>query len=568
MRARALLAGLLTACAAQPSVQKAAPGATEAARPNIVLVLFEDLSPRLGAYGDPLARTPAFDRIATEGVRYTNAYTAAGVCAPSRAALITGRHPQTIGAQHMRTMGVAGLRGGGPQEYLAVPPPEVKAFPELLRATGYYASNDHKKDYQFGTPFTVWDADAQGADWTGRADGQPFFAMITLMTSHESYVWPEDMRSESPLVQAVTARNRRALSGKARVTDPGDVTVPPYLPDTPEVRRDIATHYDNVAFTDAGLGAIYDRLEADGLLDETILIVSTDHGDGLPRMKRSLYDSGLHVPMVVRYPDGRGAGSVDDRLVSFVDLAPTILDWAEVPTPSWMQGRDVAPPTDDAPRDYVFASLDRLDGLPGLRRAVRDERYKLIWNGLPDSPYYAPLPFRDVQPSMRALWAGRAAGTLPEAAARLFEPLPTWQLFDTDADPDEVRNLADDPAHADDFARLRGALAGWRAEIGDTAPPEVRMIDAMWPGGTQPLTHPPAVRIEGGVVTLSTPTEGASIGYRLGDEERWRLYTGPFRPPPDVAVTAKAIRYGYAESEAVTASPTSASTDADTDDLP
>ena len=554
MRARwPLFALLAVACTAPLASDEASEqGQGGSARPNVVLVLFEDMSARVGAYGDALARTPAFDRIAAEGVRYTNTYTAAGVCAPSRAALITGRHPQTISAQHMRTMGVAGLKGGGPQEYLAVPPPEVRAFPELLRAAGYYATNDYKTDYQFGEPFTVWDRNAKGADWTGRAEGQPFFAMVTLMTSHESYVWPEDMRSENPLVQAVTARNRSELADKAHVTDPQDVTVPPYLADTPEVRRDIATHYDNVAFTDAALGRIYDRLAADGLLDETIMIVSTDHGDGLPRMKRSLYDSGLRVPFVVRYPDGRGAGTVDNELVSFVDLAPTILDWGGIDAPSWMQGRDFAPPTDDAPRDYVFASLDRMDTVQNLRRAVRDDRYKLIWNGLKDRAYFTPLPFRDIQPSMQALWAGHEAGTLPPAAAALFEPLPTWQLYDTDADPDEAVNLAGDPDYAAVEARLRRALADWRARIGDEPVPETEMIEAMWPGGRQPRTAAPAVERTGSALKMSSATPGAAIGYRTVPDGTWRLYTGPIEAP-DETVEAKAIRYGYAESAVVAA---------------
>ena len=556
---RFLLALTLFACAApapqtEEGLRTEPAPAPAPARPNIVLVLFEDMSARVGAYGDPLARTPAFDRIAAEGVRYTNVYTASGVCAPSRASLMTGRYANTIGAQHMRTMGYLGAPGGGPQDYLAVPPPEVRAFPELLRAAGYHTSNDWKTDYQFGEPFTIWDESEEGADWTGREEGQPFFAMITLLTTHESFVWPTDLESDAPLVRAVVARNREAFADKAAITDPAAVEVPPYLPDVPAVRRDIATHYDNIAFTDAALGALYERLEAEGLLDETILIVSTDHGDGLPRMKRSLYDAGLHVPFVVRYPDGQGAGTVTDDLVSFVDLAPTILSFAGAEAPGWMHGADFAGEDRDPPRRFVFATQDRLDTVPAWRRAVRDERYKLIRNYRPGDAYFHPLPFRDVQPSMQALWAGRAAGTLPEAAARLFEPLPEIQLYDTQEDPHEVRNLAGDPGHADTQARLLAALEDWRGRVGDqSAMPEAEMIEAFWPGGEQPVTTEPVIETDAaGRTVLTSATQGASLGYRA-DGGPWTLYIGPFEAPPGAALEAKAVRYGYAESLVATA---------------
>lgn len=208
-------------------------------RPNIVLVLFEDMSSRVGAFGDPLAQTPNFDRIAAEGVMYTNVFTTSGVCAPSRAALITGRHQQTIGAQHMRTTSAGGLPPGGPQNYLAVPPPEVKAFPELLRAADYYTSNNSKTDYQFGEPFTIWDTSGDSADWSMRGEGQSFFHMHTLLTTHESAIWPTDMVPTSPIEGFIVAMNQQVFADRESVTDPLDVEVPPYLPDTPIVRRDM-----------------------------------------------------------------------------------------------------------------------------------------------------------------------------------------------------------------------------------------------------------------------------------------------------------------------------------------
>ncbi|MEL6727177.1 MAG: sulfatase [Pseudomonadota bacterium] len=544
--------GFATNCAGS---QSASPEMVDTdPRPNIVLVLFEDMSPRVGAFGDTLAVTPNFDRIAREGVRYTNVFTTSGVCAPSRAALITGHYQHTIGAQHMRTTNAAGLPTGGPQPYLAVPPPYVKAFPETLRAAGYHTSNDSKTDYQFGEPFTVWDMSGQGADWTGRSDGQPFFHMRSFFNTHESAIWPKTMEPTNPVEAFLVDRNQTVFAERASTVSPDDVPVPPYLPDTPEVRQDIATHYDNIAFTDEALGALYDRLNEEGVLDETILIVSTDHGDGLPRMKRSLYDSGLHVPMVIRYPDGWGAGTLNDELISFIDLAPTILSWADLNPSETLHGKDFAGADRDPERAYVFAAQDRMDSEMSRRRAVRDNRYKYIRNFQEMDPYFEPLAFRGSQPSMKALWAGRADGTLPDAANRLFEPLPEEQLYDTLKDPHEIHNLATDEDYASERVRLRAELEGWMEAYGDMSNvSELDMIYEMWPGGEQPATEPVGVDWErvGGFyqVILVSNTIGASIGYRLGGEESpWQLYSGPLRVAPGTVLQVKAIRYGYAES--------------------
>ncbi|MEL7042866.1 MAG: sulfatase [Pseudomonadota bacterium] len=528
--------------------------AVSTAPPNIVLVLFEDLSPRIGAFGDALAVTPNFDKIAAEGVRYTNVFTTSGVCAPSRAALITGRYQHTIGAQHMRTTNAAGLATGGPQPYLAVPAPGVKAFPETLRAAGYHTSNDSKTDYQFGEPFTIWDISEEGADWSTRKADQPFFHMRTFFNTHESTIWPKDMTPRNPVEAFIVNRNQTVFATRQVTVTPDEVDVPPYLPDVDEVRRDLARHYDNIAFTDAQLGDLYDRLEAEGLLNDTILIVSTDHGDGLPRMKRSLYDSGLHVPMVIRYPDGWGAGSVNDEMISFIDLAPTILSWAGLEVADGLHGADFSGADRTPPRDYIFAAQDRMDSEMSRRRAVRDERFKYIRNFQPGDPYFEPLAFRDSQPSMKALWAGLADGSLPPEAARLFEPLPKEQFYDTREDPHEVRNLAEDKGYAGELERLRSQLDAWLETYGDmSVDPETEMINQMWPDGVQPVTKSvqAEMQMQDGAyeITLVSATEGASIGYRFADRENgWQLYNGPLRVSNGTTLEVKAIRYGYAES--------------------
>lgn len=397
-------------------------------RPNIVLIVVEDLSPRVGAFGDPVAQTPHLDRLAGEGVRFTNVFTSAGVCAPSRAALITGMHQASIGAQHMRTASFVwdASRSG----YEAVPPPTVKAFPEYLRASGYFTVNNVRTDYQFGEPFTIWDETGPEATWTHRAADQPFFAMYSQTITHESRLFAPDNVSGAegishhPDIWAYVAQRR----GEAfvRRTDPAAVSVPPYYPDTPAVRADIARQYDNVQIMDAWVGERMEELRRAGVLDNTIVIWTTDHGDGLPRGKRSLYDSGLRVPMIVRFPDGRGAGTIDERMISFVDLAPTILSLANAPRQPLMQGEDFFSAAFRG-HAYVFAARDRFDAVYfDKSRAVRSGDFKYIRNYNLDVPFYGDIPYRDNNATMRELRRMHSEGTLNAQQSGYFKtPRPS-----------------------------------------------------------------------------------------------------------------------------------------------
>lgn len=515
-------------------------------RPNIVWISIEDISPRVGAYGDPVARTPEMDRLAAEGVRYTRAFTTAGVCAPSRSAIITGMYQNGIGTHHMRTS----QEGPGlPTPYEAVPPPYVKAFPEYLRRAGYFATNNFKTDYQFGTPFTVWDESSREAHWRSprRAPGQPFFAVFNIMTTHESRSWvgPQDTVG----------------------TDPAAVEVPPYYPDTPTVRRQIARHYDNIAAADARVGEILAQLEEDGHADDTIVFLWGDHGDGLPRAKRWLYDSGLRVPLIIRWPGAIAPGSVSDRLVSLVDLGPTVLSVAGVRVPVHMDGRAFLGPQSRPARQYVHAARDRIDLVYDMVRATRDSRYKYLRNYDPQTPYVQLVPYRNNSGIVQELLRLHAAGALAGAAALwLRDHRPPEELYDLAEDPHEVRNLAGDPAAAPILERLRAAMDRWMDEIEDLGYlPEDRMVWQMWLGGPQPLTAAPVITprrstSSGAPDTLSAGTEidiysgthGASVAYTTdtGPDSHWELYDGPvILPPGTTTLRAKAIRYGYRESD-------------------
>ncbi|HEC03076.1 MAG TPA: sulfatase, partial [Phycisphaerales bacterium] len=267
-------------------------------RPNILWISCEDTSPDLGCYGDDYADTPNLDRLASEGCRYTNAFVPYPVCAPTRSSIITGMYPSTIGSMHMRT----NMRG-----YETVPPPYVRCFSEYMRAAGYFCTNHTKTDYQFKAPFTAWD---KGRDWRDRPGDMPFFSVINLTVSHESRNWPK--------------------KNETLIHDPAKVPVPPYYPDTPIVRQNLARYYDNVTKMDQQAGEILARLDADGLSDSTIVFFWGDHGRGLPRHKRWCYDSGIHVPLIVRRPGGIERGTVCDDLISLVDLGPTVMSLASV----------------------------------------------------------------------------------------------------------------------------------------------------------------------------------------------------------------------------------------------
>ena len=530
----------------------------ENAQPNILMIVAEDMSPRVGVYGDALAKTPSIDKLASEGVMYTNMHTISGVCAPSRSSLVTGVYATSMGTHQMRTS--QGRLSETITGYEAVPPPEVKAFPELLRAGGYRTANWAKKDYQFGEPFTLWDVDDGGfwgpidaALWRRLPEDKPWFVMMNLVSTHESYlVVPGDYPKQwAPFTNILLKERKRTTRA---ITDPNAVSVPPYLVDSAETRASIAQHYDNIAFMDTQVQSILDALAEDGLEDNTIVIFTTDHGDPFPRAKRAIYDSGTHVPFIIRYPSGEGAGTVETRLTSFVDIAPTVLRWAGLTPPDFIQGQDLV---NAAPRRYVFAGRDRMDQVADRARSVRDERFKLIQNFMPDEPYFRPLVFRDMFPSMQSLWQANKSEQLTDDQSVYFKtPRPTYELYDLKADPHEINNLAGNPEYEEELNRLRVALESWYEQVGDRAEVSEReMVFEMWQGESQPETAPPTARIqalEAGAkaVSLTVATDGASIGYKKNNGA-WEIYTKPVRLEKTDTLLAKAIRYGYKESEEI-----------------
>ncbi|MDX1947221.1 MAG: sulfatase [Pirellulaceae bacterium] len=519
--------------------------APAADRPNIVWISLEDISPDLGCYGDKYAVTPNIDRLAAEGCRYTNAFTHAGVCAPSRSGIITGMYPTSMGTHYMRCKGV--------------PPAFVKCFTEYLRAAGYYCTNDSKTDYNFDAPPTAWDENRSGAHWRNRPTKEtPFFAVINLTSTHESQIRAPEKQLEQ----------RRKSLAPGELHDPAQAVLPPYYPDTPVVRRDLANYYDNLTWTDRVVGKMLAELKADGLDDRTIVFFWGDHGRGLPRHKRWIYDSGIHVPLIVRWPGTLEPGSVSDELVAFVDFAPTVLSLAGIEIPTHLQGQAFLGPKKSAPREYVFAARDRMDETLDIIRAARDKRYKYIRNYRPDLPYAQPIAYMDQMPTMQEWRRLAKGGELAGPQALFFAAeKPVEELYDTQIDPHEIHNLVSDPAHADVLARLRAAHEKWRETTGDLGLiAEAELAERKRPGGEWAITAEPEISIADGQAVIHCATSGASIAYRLSADAdkqaekraektggRWLLYAGPFAVPAEAKVEAQAFRLGYRDSPKVTA---------------
>jgi arylsulfatase A-like enzyme len=519
-------------------------------RQNILWISFEDTNPFYGCYGDRVARTPNVDALAASGCRYTNAFSTAGVCAPARSAVITGMYPISIGTHHMRTTHIHPAAPELPTPYSAVVPHYVRCFTEYLRAAGYYCTNNVKTDYQFEPPVTAWDELSDGAHWRNRPDPeQPFFAVFNPTVTHESGMWPE--KCPEPAF------------------DPQDMSLPPYFPDTPKVRQAMARMYTNIEKADAVLGELLAQLEEDGLAENTVVMHWSDHGP-LPRGKRWPYDSGIHVPLVVRWPGQVEGGSVSDRLVSTVDLGPTALSLAGIPVPRHMQGSPFLGDQEKAARDFVFACRDRYDESYDMIRAVRDRRYKYIRHYRPELPYLLWIPYRNRHPILQEMWRLYLARELKGDQLAMFRDRPAEELYDTEADPWELHNLTTDPHHTETLDRLRSALDRWLAEVGDMGRiPESEMVLQWYPKGKRPQTAPPVlvpiseespgVEPVGSDVRYSAPmllqmycaTQGASIAYTLeeGETPRWLLYSRPLRLERGVhEVRARAIRIGYSES--------------------
>jgi len=414
--------------------------AAEPELPNILWVTCEDTGPQLGCYGDAYAETPNLDRLAAKGMRYLNAWSNAPVCAPARTTIISGVFPTSMGAEHMRSQ--------------VAMPSFMRMYPQFLRERGYYCTNNSKEDYNLDKPGPVWDESSGKAHYKNRRPGQPFFAIFNITVSHESQI-----RSRPHTLKH----------------DPAKVRVRAYHPDTPEVRHDWAQYYDKVTEMDAQVGKRLAELEESGLADETIVFYYGDHGSGMPRSKRWPYNSGLHVPLIVHFPEKLrqfapkeyAPGGTSDRLVSFVDLAPTLLSLSGLKPPDWMQGHAFMGRFDAGPQPYVYGFRGRMDERYDLVRSVRSQRYVYVRNYMPHLIYGQHVGFMFQTPTTQVWKQLYDEGKLQAPKTFFWEPKPAEELYDLQSDPDEVQNLAASPQHQQVLQELRGALRAQLLKIRD-----------------------------------------------------------------------------------------------------
>ena len=415
--------------------------------PNILWITAEDMSPTLGCYGDDYAITPHIDQLATEAVVYDNAFATSPVCSPSRSCIINGLPASSQGTQQMRS---------------AFPiPGYMKGFPSLLRSAGYYTTNNVKTDYNSANWETIiaasWDESSATAHWRGRTDDQPFFSVFNLMTSHQSrsMVWPYQ--------QFVSEVQSRLPADE--IHHPEMAPVPPYYPDTPIVRKTLARFYDCVTVMDKEVGAILRQLEEDGLAEDTIVFFYSDHGSGLPRHKRALLDSGMKIPLIIRFPEKyrrlapSDPGTRTDRLVSFDDFGPTVLSLTAAEIPAYMEGNPFLGPAAGPARGYVYGHRDRVDEVHDLARSVRDKRYLYIRNYMPHLGYNQPTAWPDLGEIRHEIYAQAASGQMTAPQKHFAGPSrPPEELYDCQADPRNLENLAGSSHHNSVLERMRAQL--------------------------------------------------------------------------------------------------------------
>lgn len=407
----------------------------ESDRPNILWITSEDNGQELGCYGDRYAITPNLDKLASRSLKYRTCWSNAPVCAPARTTIISGMYATSLGAHHMRS-GVT-------------LPEEIKLYPQLLRETGYYTTNHTKTDYNFDGEGGGWHDSGRTAHWRNRpSKTTPFFSVFNFTISHESKI--------------------RSKPHKLK-HDPALAPLPAYHPDTPEVHRDWAQYYDKVTEMDTQVGSLLEQLAADNLTDSTIILYYGDHGSGMPRSKRWPFDSGLRVPLLLHVPEqfsdlapsNYQAGGSSDRLVSFVDLAPTALNLAGAEQPAYMQGSPFAGKEIQPGPNYLFGFRGRMDERIDMVRSCTDGRYVYMRHFYPERPYLKHVDYMFQTETTRVWKQLFDKGQLNEAQSKFWKTKPVEELFDLEQDPSEVENLAGTEKHTAKLKEMREVLRNW-----------------------------------------------------------------------------------------------------------
>ena len=451
-------AALLSGCVTVPKKkrkkqqQKKKPVA-RVQRPNILWLISEDTSPDMGCYGDALVKTPNIDKLARDGARFTNAFVTAPVCSASRSAIMTGMYQTTIDAHNHRSHRSDGYK---------LPPPAT-VITDLFRRAGYFPCNcaglTYKKPGKTDWNFTPNVKAFDGTDWSQRRPGQPFFAQMNFSMTHRDF----ERDKNNPI-------------------DPATVELPPYYPDHPVTRRDWADYLESMQVLDSQIGVALQWLEKEGAADNTIVMYFGDNGRPHVRGKQWLYEGGIHIPMVIRWPGHITPGTVVEDLVSSLDFAPTFLSMVGIKPPEHLQGHVVFGP-EKRTRKYIIAARDRCDGTVDRIRCVRSERYKYIRNYYPDQPYTQFNAYKKLQyPALTVMQVLHKQGKLTaDQAGFMAANRPGEELYDLQNDPHELRNLAEDQQFGGILREHRGKLNEWiKATLDKGETPEDPQALAYW----------------------------------------------------------------------------------------
>jgi len=418
-------------------------------RPNILWIFAEDASAHIGCYGETAIKTPNLDQLAEQGVRFENAFVTCPVCSPCRSAFVTGIYQTTLGAHNHRSQHDSGKGGTGPEYFDSFKLPDaVPMITDLFRKAGYYTTNGKyhsgpakltsgKTDYNFINPTPPYD----GIDWRDCPKDKPFFSQIQLGGGKSR--------------------------GDKSSNNIEDFTLPPYYPNHKVMRDDWQTYLNSWLKQDREVGEILQKLKDAGKLDNTVIFFLTDHGISHLRGKQFLYEEGIRVPLIIRFPDGRLANTVRDDLTIHIDLAPTSLALAGIEIPDHFQGHDIFA-NNLTPRDFIAAARDRCDETIEIMRCVRTQQYKYIRNFLSYRPHTQPNQYKDGKKISSTMKKLHEEGKLNELQARIFNPTrPTEELYDIRSDPNETKNLATNPKHVRQLAELRDTLYSWMVETKD-----------------------------------------------------------------------------------------------------
>jgi arylsulfatase A-like enzyme len=505
--------------------------------PNIIWLVAEDLSPEfLSMYGDFTTQTPHLEALARDGVVFENAYSPVPVCAPARSALITGMYPTTLGTHNMRTYNAYKEDNEpsiGIPSYSPRVPDGVKMFTQYLRTKGYYCTNNAKEDYNFKKVAGAWDESSPKAHWKNRKEGQAFFSVFNFGITHESQVWNQ---TNSPLL-----------------VDPKTLKIPAVFPDTPQVRKDLAVNYSNLIRLDKQIGKIVDQLKAENLYENSILFFYGDHGGPFPRYKRALYETGIKVPLIIKFTKQQEAGTRNKDLISFIDFAPTVLSLAGIKPPKIMQGKaHFGIYRSSEKEEFVFASSDRFDEQVDRLRAIRWKNFKYIKNFHPEISNAIPVSYREQMAMMQNLNQLWREGKLSDKVAQWFaSPKPQEELYQIEDDPYELTNLANREAFRDTLIFLRKQMNRWILETRDLgAIPEKELIKNWFPEGKEIQLEALTASIEQESISLTHPKKSSTIVWKTKKDSVWNVYTQPLKGIH--SLQAKAVQIGFKDSPVMT----------------